>query len=39
MAKYQEVDQLSLDKPFADMAATDQNVPDKRSLCCVYDVI
>lgn len=39
MAKYQEVDQLSLHKLLAVMAATDQNVPDERSLCCVSDVI
>lgn len=39
MAKYQEADQLSLDKLFAVMAATDQNVPDKRNLCCAPDVI
>lgn len=39
MAKYQEVAQLSLAKFFAVMAATDQNVPDKRNLCCVSNVI
>lgn len=39
MAKYQEVDQPSLDKLFAVMAAAEQNFTDKRSLCCVSDVI